>query len=333
MRILFHADLNHGQAAAVWRCRDLLKSAYGIELMLPDNPDLPAGVDFALVHSLVEDWWKKLENGPVVCLERIDGAQLSAPVRKFIGHPNLRAVIKNTIYADWNFYNLTPWRWHENPIRASIAGHTTCQYDLLPANQLITPEQYAKLKLGFSFAAYPHMDSIRHPEPFELSQPRPYTCHFAGTTDYGAEMGWLNWHRQQALAATEKIDDPGAVCVAGRPLQFPEYFATMRQSEFVVSPWGLGEPCYRDFEAVLSGCMVIKPDTRHILTVPGQFYRIPSIERCICKPDFSDLPDIVANVGRVSIGDRIQWARHVAEQNSTPAIAGRLARIFKAAVK
>lgn len=331
MRILFHADLNHGQAAVVWRCRELLQTNHGIELL-----EIGCGpaYDLALVHSTQDRWETFVENDrPLVVLERIDGAQLSAPVRKHLGHPNLKAVIKNTIYADWQQYNRGSWRPHEEIMRAAIAGRVAEQNER-PESEWITPEQYAKLKLGFSFAAYPHMDAIRNLEPFELSRPRPYTAHFAGTTDYGPEMGWLNWHRRCAVCEIGKLPaNYAAVIGERRTMQFPEYFQTLRESEFVVSPWGLGEPCYRDFEAVLSGCMVIKPDTRHILTVPGPFYRLPQIERNICKPDFSDLQSVIETAQRVDIGDRIQWARHVADENSTPAIARRLARIFKEAAQ
>ena len=116
-------------------------------------------------------------------------------------------------------------------------------------------------------------------------------------------------------------------------MQFPEYFRTLRESQFCVSPWGLGEPCYRDFEAILSGCMVIKPDCRHILTIPGSFYKIPPFARFICKPDFSDLADIVAGAQRIEAGDLAQWAKFVSDQNSTEQIAGRLAGIFREALK
>lgn len=334
MRILVYGDLNHGQLQAVWRCRDLLQTQYGISLFHVSEPGNAAVTDLLLIHTATDGWDEalKMASIPVVILERIDGPQLSADVRKHIGHTNVRAVIKNTIYSAYEYYNQGPWRRHEEWCRASTNGREA-EFFTYPEGEWITPDEYRKLCIGFSFAAYPHMDEVRNLEPYELSLPRLYTCHFAGTADYGQEMDWLNWHRMQAVAAVEKLGRGPNIAFYGRKMQFPEYFSTMRQAEFVVSPWGLGEPCYRDFEAVLSGCMVIKPDTRHILTNPAQFYRIPQIERCICKPDFSDLAEIVENVRRVPIGDRIQWARHVAESNGTPAITRRLAMIFKGCLR
>ena len=42
-------------------------------------------------------------------------------------------------------------------------------------------------------------------------------------------------------------------------------------AEFCVSPFGYGEVCWRDFEAMLCGCLVIKPDMSHVETNPDIF--------------------------------------------------------------
>jgi len=326
MRVFFHANIDHGQAAAVWRCRDLFKAKYDISLEQNEPFGKSPEPDLWLLHTQIDIWHQAICIGdaPIAILERIDGPQLTGPVRANIDNPRIRAVIKNTMYRDWGAYNENPWRQHEATCRPGMK--------FTDVRDPISAESAAKLKLGFSFAAYPHMDSIRAAEPYELSHARPYAGHFAGTVDYGPELPWLNSHRQAAVAALSNTHGPN-IAFSDRAMQFPAYFASMREAEFVISPWGLGEPCYRDFEAVLSGCHVVKPDTRYIVTVPYDFYRIPQIERCIVRPGYSNLGDVIANVQRVPIGDRIQWAAYVAGQNSTENIARRLARIFRDAVK
>ena len=71
-----------------------------------------------------------------------------------------------------------------------------------------------------------------------------------------------------------------------RPAEFQD---ELRRSRICVSPFGHGEVCSRDFEAVLNGCLLIKPDMDHLETrpniyVPGQTY-IP------VRWDFCDLAE------------------------------------------
>lgn len=56
-----------------------------------------------------------------------------------------------------------------------------------------------------------------------------------------------------------------------------QYDAEMRRSLMTLSPFGWGEVCFRDFEAVFSGSLLLKPDMSHIDTwpdiyLPGQTY-------------------------------------------------------------
>lgn len=50
------------------------------------------------------------------------------------------------------------------------------------------------------------------------------------------------------------------------------YYHELGNSKYVLSPFGWGEVCYRDFEAVLCGAVLIKPDCSHMETWPN-FYR------------------------------------------------------------
>ena len=38
-----------------------------------------------------------------------------------------------------------------------------------------------------------------------------------------------------------------------------------------MSPFGFGEICYRDFEAMLNGACLIKPDVSHLTDVARRF--------------------------------------------------------------
>jgi len=49
------------------------------------------------------------------------------------------------------------------------------------------------------------------------------------------------------------------------------YNRELTRSRIVLSPFGWGELCLRDFEAVLSGALLLKPDMSHLETWPDVF--------------------------------------------------------------
>jgi hypothetical protein len=51
------------------------------------------------------------------------------------------------------------------------------------------------------------------------------------------------------------------------------YFRELLHSQYAVSPFGWGEVCIRDFEAVLHGCVLVKPDMDHIETWPNIYIK------------------------------------------------------------
>lgn len=56
--------------------------------------------------------------------------------------------------------------------------------------------------------------------------------------------------------------------VTGPPISKRKYLSELKLSKTCISPYGYGEICYRDFEAIISGCVIIKPDMSHLETYP-----------------------------------------------------------------
>ena len=104
--------------------------------------------------------------------------------------------------------------------------------------------------------------------------------------------------------------------VTGASIPYEQYLAEMLDSMAVVSPWGCGEPCHRDYEAMLLGAVLIKPRTDHVDCWPD-IYRawdtyVP------CKLDFSDLHERIHQV-------RDNWSsfRHMRIRNRQLVMASR----------
>lgn len=68
---------------------------------------------------------------------------------------------------------------------------------------------------------------------------------------------------------------------------FDEFANVMRKSKCTISPFGMGEFCFRDFEIIQYGSIMIKPDMSRVKTSPDIF--IPYETYIPCNHDWSDL--------------------------------------------
>lgn len=66
-----------------------------------------------------------------------------------------------------------------------------------------------------------------------------------------------------------------------------KYYTELADSKIVLSPFGWGEVCFRDFEAILAGALLFKPDMSHLVTWPNVY--IPNETYVPLKWDGSDL--------------------------------------------
>jgi len=124
---------------------------------------------------------------------------------------------------------------------------------------------------------------------------------FDGTTEYtaGEFVGpAVTRHRQR-------------IAYLGHPrrrLGQRDYIRRLCHSDCVVSPWGYGEACWRDWEAILCGASVVKPASPWVVCESGYFQ---SEHVTWCKPDWSDLKDAIDMAASKTTAQRlaaIEWA-------------------------
>jgi len=109
-----------------------------------------------------------------------------------------------------------------------------------------------------------HSDSVwRYREPAEKSSERPIPVH--------ARLGMVSQaslaHHRRMIMEVIRGDERFVT----RPVGQRQYNRELRQSRIVLSPFGWGELCFRDYEAVLSGALLLKPDMSHLETWPDVF--------------------------------------------------------------
>ncbi len=161
----------------------------------------------------------------------------------------------------------------------------------LPETHFALPAGFRdKLLVGPSFVTAPYM----LPRFFAVAQ-----APAGGTRRYDlhARLGGIgskSWYEKMRTQAFERVR--GLKNVSVTPQGFVNKRAYMRelgQSRICFSPFGYGEVCWRDYEAVFSGALLVKPDMSHLVTEPDVF--VPHETYVPIRWDFDDLDDVVAS--------------------------------------
>lgn len=100
---------------------------------------------------------------------------------------------------------------------------------------------------------------------------------------------WYTAMREHASSAAAGIE--GIRMSAGGWLSPKTYAAELAASKLCFSPFGYGELCWRDIEAIVSGAALIKPCMDHLETLP-YLYEDGVTYRAV-KWDFSNLAEVV----------------------------------------
>ena len=141
------------------------------------------------------------------------------------------------------------------------------RYDIAEPEQCFAiPDGFMdKLVVGPSFATAPGiLPALMGRRPPASSRPIDLHARFAvGGTP------WYQGMRGEAEAALNVLSDLNVAKGEGVPLA--RFMVEMRRSKIGFSPFGYGEVCWRDYESVMAGAVLLKPDMSHIETAPDIF--------------------------------------------------------------
>ena len=114
-----------------------------------------------------------------------------------------------------------------------------------------------------------------------------------GSTDHEIRGDILyTKHRKGAWDELTKIEEKYNIVKGHSTPQ--EFVEVMKRSKVGLSPFGMGELCYRDLELIQWGCLLIKPDMSKVVTEPDFFK--PMETYVPVKPDWSDLNETIEKV-------------------------------------
>lgn len=292
------------------RIRDELQTVFRAAWIDPDSGAVPRWVDAADAVLLQVNHFLDVDRG-MRLLDAIGQRCPQAPVLHYDGDddagiawPEVAArcvlVVKNQLYRDRSWYG------REFVGKCNLTDHVARVHgasfadDPYPRSRPLPAGAFEKLWLGWNIGC---SDSVRR---FH-GTPQPWGSR---TIDVilraNVPTGWLAPLRRAAVDALAPLARQHRIVLPDRRVDHATYCAELLSSRICLSPFGYGEVCFRDFEAVLAGCLLVKPDMSHLETRPDVFR---DGETCATvRWDWSDLASVVER----HLADPARTARIVA---------------------
>jgi hypothetical protein len=141
--------------------------------------------------------------------------------------------------------------------------------NIIPETAPLKDDQIAKIVLGwniglddkiYDLSRDVSVDSLCKPKTIDIS------CRASVTPD-----NWIYGMRNGAVEAMRALEGKMRVHAPNNRVPQQEYYNEMLSSWLTLSPFGYGELCWRDFEAILCGSILVKPDMSHVATYPDIF--------------------------------------------------------------
>jgi hypothetical protein len=129
------------------------------------------------------------------------------------------------------------------------------------------PEFVYRLRLGTSNYFPQHYRMLRTMAP--LGGGRPYIFSYRGSL-----KGNKRYAFSRRALLNELEQSKGRLAgdyILGGKTSKNEYLNELRSSKVGISPFGWGEICYRDFEIIQNGALLVKPSVEHLQTWPDLF--------------------------------------------------------------
>jgi len=80
--------------------------------------------------------------------------------------------------------------------------------------------------------------------------------------------GWCQVHRMDVYKKLKSLSSSFAVETSIDKVNILQYYKELANSKISFSPFGYGEICPKDFEAVMKGALLVKPSVEHLKTFP-----------------------------------------------------------------
>jgi hypothetical protein len=279
------------------------------------------GIDFIIAGDMVDSWdisilgdecfvnrrAKSLRESIDYGLERLheidgrfmlyDGSDSPSILGSYdvFENSNAEKLIKNQIYSKDVYSIPSPlgkewWNMYAGP-------EDKISYDVKRYDDIVLS--------GYNLGYYhPHyMQFANHEVKKEHDIFAVYQADHKENYDFGIRNDlYYSRHRKRSLDELGKLDDTYNI-VSGR-LPPEVYDIALSKSKCAVSPFGMGEICFRDFETWNIGCLLIKPFMDNVITYPNPYIDRETYFACNNNwDDLNDLIDVVLSLNNNDVKD------------------------------
>ncbi|GAF88681.1 unnamed protein product, partial [marine sediment metagenome] len=158
-------------------------------------------------------------------------------------------------------------------------------------SQLLRDEYREKLILGWNLAtlqAFYEQFKRQGYKSFKKNKRNiDINCRLNLRKDFPSGSRWFYFHRSSTINELGKLNGKYKIIATDEYVPHKVYLNELKNSKICISPFGLGEINRKDFEAIINGCLLIKPSMERMVTEPDLF--IPNQTYVPVKWDMSDL--------------------------------------------
>jgi len=276
--ILYQED-DIRQIQVYLRCKSAFAKR-GVNLEFLSNTDQPSKTypDVVVCQKQSINAWAM--QFPIIIEESTDSSMLMS--RDELGMSNVIKLYKNCVALP---------EWTNIPTERSHCWIMEKVEDR-KSQRLISPEDRRKVSAGINIGMFTRMERWADRASRNRSQMkwenRPIDVLFMGKCTYKRPS--ITAHRKRAFDKLRSINGFNIVVASERSCSCGEYFALSNYAKVIVSPWGYGELCYRDYEAYFDECTLVKPDTSHVETLGNIFEKGRYLP---CSYMFDDLEETI----------------------------------------
>lgn len=199
---------------------------------------------------------------------------------EFTSKKNVLGYIKKQVLKDRSLYK---YIYPRNRYHYSLIS----KKPTLEEDPLYSYYDFNKIYVGVNIASY-----SRNFDELRFQKNKKHDVHFSGTIDRntkGADI-WYTAHRRKAYDILKNKYDK----VHKSKLSYKEYIKELGESRIIVAPYGFGEICFRELEAMALGTLVVKPQMSHLETYPDLF--LPNETFIEVDPDWSNLESTIDQI-------------------------------------